>query len=79
MDAKQLSSGAAGQFLRHTDGVIYSTVMDSGVSINTDQLRKPLAFCTVGEGVDTSEAFVQMRLRDRKVERISIWVGLATP
>jgi hypothetical protein len=55
VDAKHLLSSAAAQFLRHTDGVIYSTNMESGVFIDTVSKKKTIGYCLASEGVGTPE------------------------
>ena len=46
------------------------------MSIGTVHFKETIGFCSAAKRVGILEAFVQMLLRDRKVERISIRVGL---
>jgi hypothetical protein len=56
------------------DGVIFSPTLESGVSIDSEHFQETIGFCAAGEGVNTPDAFVQMLLRGRKTQRLSIWV-----
>ncbi len=60
------------------DGIFYSPIMETGVSIDLEKFANVIGFCQGGEGVGTPEGFVQMLLRGRKAEKLTIWVDNKT-
>lgn len=54
--------------------MIFSPTLESGVSIDSEHFQETIDFCAAGEGVGTPDAFVQILLRGRKTQRLSIWV-----
>jgi hypothetical protein len=56
------------------EGIIFSPVIESGVSLDSDHFHDVIGFCSTGEGVGTPDAFVQMLLRGRKAKRIAVFV-----
>jgi hypothetical protein len=56
------------------EGIIFSPVIESGVSIDNERFQEIIGFCATGERVGTPDAFVQMLLRGRKAKRLSVFV-----
>jgi hypothetical protein len=80
LNRENAASAAQSRFLTHPnveakfwDIVIFTPVLEQGVSIDEPRFKEVVAFCNVGEGTGTPDAFVQMPFRTRKIERLSLW------
>lgn len=69
------------QFLKNPNGelnkyhiVVFTSVMDTGVSIHNSDFKNVVGFCATGEQVGTPDVFVQMLFRGRNVKAISLFI-----
>jgi len=61
------------QYGTQYDIVIFSPVLEQGVSIDGDHFKRVIGFCNAGEKTGGPQSFSQMLSRARQVKQIDIW------